>query len=329
MNEATAIQIAPVEPAKVFPIRPWKGDDRTRHYIANAKSPNTRRGYAGDFRRFQRWCALEGFDALPAEPLTLARYATSRVEEGKKLNHIRRELAAVTFHHKEAGHPSPTAHEAVKRTIAGIAREHGSAVRQAPPILVSDLRAMVRACDLSTKRGARDAAVLLVGFTMALRRSELAALNVEDLEMKERGVVATIRHQKNDPGGKGMRKAVVLADDVELCATLALKRWLRMSGRTSGALFSTVIHGDHLRSTRLSVQGVNRVVKRYAAAAGLEEMRFTAHSMRAGFVTSAAQAGKSLATIQQQTGHKSLNVLMSYVRRAVELTDDNPTSGLL
>jgi integrase len=126
-----------------------------------------------------------------------------------------------------------------------------------------------------------------------------------------------------------MRKAVVLADDAELCATLALKRWKRMSGRTSGAVFPTVVHGDHLRSTRLSGQGANRIVQRYAEAAGLGELGFSAHSLRAGFVTSAAQAGKDLATIQLQTGHKSVNVLMQYIRKAVELGDDNPTAGLL
>lgn len=311
------------------PLSAWRGDDEVRRYIQNAKSPNTRRGYARDFARFRSWCDAEGFPSLPADPRTVARYASARARQGKKISHIRRELAAVAFHHKQAGHPSPTSHEAVKATVAGIAREHGSLVTQAPPILVSDLRAMVGACDLNTNRGTRDAAVLLLGFTMALRRSELVALNIADLEIRERGVVATIRHSKNDKLGVGMRKAVLLAEDPTMCATLAVKRWLRISKRFEGPLFTTIVHGDHVRQQRLSAQSVSRIVKRYAKAAGLEEMGFSAHSLRAGFVTSAAQAGKTLATIQQQTGHRSVNVLMGYVRRAVELGDENPTSGLL
>ncbi|MEM8608417.1 MAG: site-specific integrase [Myxococcota bacterium] len=259
----------------------------------------------------------------------MARYAAALARAGKKINTIRRPLAAIAHVHKERGLEVPTTHEAVKRTIAGIARTHGSAVTQAPPILPADLRAMVTACDLETLRGCRDVAVLLVGFTMALRRSELVALNVEDLELHERGIVATIRRQKNDKEGKGMRKAVVLAEDPSLCATLAVKRWLRVSKRSSGPLFCTVVHGDHLRDTRLSGQGVNRIVKRYAEAAGLAEMGFSSHSMRAGFVTSAAKAGKSLDAIQSQTGHQSLSTLLGYIRRAVELGDENPTVGLL
>ena len=81
--------------------------------------------------------------------------------------------------------------------------------------------------------------------------------------------------------------------------------------------------------TRVSDRCCDRVVKRAAKLAGLEEMRFSSHSLRAGFVTQAAQNGKAIPTIQQQTGHKSLNTLMGYVRRAVELGDENPTAGLL
>jgi len=326
-NEARAL--VPFEPAKVVPIRAWKGDDDVKHYVQSAKSPTTRKGYERDFRRFERWCLSEGFGPLPASALTVARYASHRAKEGNQLKHIRRELSAITITHRQKNLDSPVSHEAVKATLAGIAREHGSAVTQAPPILVSDLRLMVEACDLNTLRGARDAAVLLTGFTMALRRSELVQLDVEHLEMKERGVVANIVRQKNDKEGVGYRKAVLLAEDTSMCATLALKRWLRVSGRTSGALFCTVTHGDHMRSTRIAGQTVNRIVQRYAALAGLEDMRFSSHSMRAGFVTQRAKDGVPLHTIQQQTGHKSLNMLMQYVRKAVELGDDNPTAGLL
>ncbi|MEM8608349.1 MAG: site-specific integrase [Myxococcota bacterium] len=328
-REARSVPETALTKAKILPLRPWRGDGDVRRYLENAKSENTRKGYARDFARFETWCAEEGFPALPATPPTVARYAATLARQGKKINSIRRPLAAIAHFHKERGFDVPTAHEAVKRTIAGIARTHGSAVTQASPILPADLKALVSTFDLETQRGCRDAAVLLLGFTMALRRSELVALNVEDLELHERGVVATIRRQKNDKEGKGMRKAVVLADDPTLCATLAVKRWLRISKRSEGSLFCTIVHGDHLRDTRLSGQGVNRIVKRAAEAAGLAEMGFTSHSMRAGFVTSAAKAGKSLDAIQSQTGHQSLSTLLGYIRRAVELGDDNPTTGLL
>jgi integrase len=88
-------------------------------------------------------------------------------------------------------------------------------------------------------------------------------------------------------------------------------------------------HGDRLTGQRIAGQTINRIVQRAANDAGLEEMKFTAHSLRSGFITHSFNEGKADVVIAQQTGHESMNTLAGYKRRALALGDKSPTAGLL
>jgi integrase len=323
-----AIALAPVELAQVIPFR-HRHDDDVRRYVAASKSAATIRGYKSDFCRFDEWCKAAGVETLPASPDDVARYVTARAQAGKKVAHVRREVAAISYMHRARGFdPPPTTHVVVKSVLQGIAREHSYAKKQAPAILPADLLAMVETLDLTTNRGARDATVLLTGWTGAFRRSELAALKVEHVEIQERGMLITVTKQKNHQTEAKLKEAT-LASDPRLCATLAMKRWLRVSGRTSGWLFVSVLHGDHLTDERIAGQTVNRIVQNAAKDAGLEDMGYSAHSLRSGFITHSFQQGKPDVLIAQQTGHQSMNTLAGYHRRATALSDKSPTAGLL
>jgi len=325
MQQATALTIpqpAPIE------RHAWHGDESTRSYIENSKARSTRIGYLGDWRRFTAWCRAEGFASMPADPVTVARYATARAQEGKTVAHIRRELAAIAFVHRDRGHESPTGNDGVKTVLQGIARTHPYAPKKAPAILPGDLLTMVETLDLGTYRGARDAAVLLTGWVGAFRRSELAAADVEHVTITERGMLIDVPKQKNHQC-ESRTKEAALAEEPRLCATLAMRRWLRTSELKSGPLFVSVLYGDHLTAQRISGQTVNRIVQRAADDAGLSEMGFTAHSMRSGFITHSFQQGKADVVIAQQTGHESMNTLAGYHRRATALGDKSPTAGLL
>jgi integrase len=216
----------------------------------------------------------------------------------------------------------------VKTVLQGIARTHPYAPKKAPAILPPDLLTMVETLDLNTHRGARDCAVLLTGWTGAFRRSELAAADVEHVTITERGLLIDVPKQKNHQTESKVKEAT-LAEEPRLCATLAMRRWLRVSGLKSGPLFVSVLYGDHLTAQRISGQTVNRIVQRAAEEAGLSEMGFTAHSLRSGFITHAFNEGKADVVIMEQTGHVSPNSLAGYKRRALALGDKSPTAGLL
>jgi len=174
--------------------------------------------------------------------------------------------------------------------------------------------------------GKRDRAVLLVGFASAMRGSELVALTVEDMEDRDEGVVLAKRRSKTDQEGKGAHVAVPYGSDPETCPVLALRGWLADAEITSGPIFRSVDRHGNIGTAALTQRAVAIIVKRTAHRAGLDGDRFSAHSLRAGFVTTAAANGASERAIAAQTGHRSMEVLRRYVRHATVFTDNAATS---
>src|SRR5262245_36355620 len=103
------------------------------------------------------------------------------------------------WHSRMAGYEPPTSSEAIKAVLAGIRRSIGTALTRKAPATAETVRAIMPS-DLG---GLRDRALLLLGFAGALRRSELAALKVDDLEKTAKGLHVRIRRSKTDQEGAG------------------------------------------------------------------------------------------------------------------------------
>jgi integrase len=162
----------------------------------------------------------------------------------------------------------------------------------------------------------RDRALLLVGYAGAMRRSELVALNVDDVNILEAGIEVTIRRSKTDQEGVGCTLEVPFGRHVGTCPVRALKAWLDRSGITSGPIFRSADH-NVVAEVRLSPQSVALIVKRRCRAAGLDDTIFSGHSLRAGFATTAVRSGEiSERAVMQHTRHKSERVFAGYVREA-------------
>jgi integrase len=293
--------------------------DRARDYAEAAQADNTRRAYRVGWNDFTAYCAGNGFDALPANPQSVALYVTALAARAK-LATIRLYLAAIAEKHRESGLDSPTAHEVVRRIVRGIARTNGSSQARKSAVTLDHLRAMlleVRGDDLKAKR---DRAIVLLGFAAALRRSELAALHVEDLRFEKRGLIVTIRRSKTDQEAKGVEIAVPFVATRSLCAVRAVKAWLDASALTAGPLFRSFTLQRQMLETPIDGRDVANLVKKLTSKARLEG-DFSGHSLRAGFATSAATAKASLDAIARTTRHKSLSVLMGYVRPAQAFDD--------
>ena len=176
-------------------------------------------------------------------------------------------------------------------------------------------------------RGARDRAVLLIGFAGGFRRSEIVGLNCNDVERVGQGVIVDLRRSKTDQEGFG-RKIGIPLGRTRYCPVLALERWLAFSGIDIGPIFRPVDRRGRVASGRLSGEAVSLILKGRVAASGMGPAGFSGHSLRAGFVTSAVQAGVSTLKIRSQTGHTSDAMLARYVRDG-ELFLDNPAGRLL
>jgi len=174
--------------------------------------------------------------------------------------------------------------------------------------------------------GFRDRALVLLGFAGAFRRSELVALNVCDIEESDEGLRIRISRSKTDQEGQGVTIAVVTGSVA--CPVVALNAWLRAAGIEDGPLFRPVTKGGKVSAARLQSKTVATIVKRHAKALGLDARTFGGHSLRAGFLTSAAARGASIFKMMDVSRHKSVDTLRGYVRDA-ELFRDHAGAGLL
>jgi site-specific recombinase XerD len=184
------------------------------------------------------------------------------------------------------------------------------------------------AADTKSLLALRNRAILLLGFAGAFRRSELVALNVEDLEETPEGLLITIRRGKTDQEGLG-RKVAIPRGHVA-CPVEAVKAWREAAGVAQGPLFRRVWNrrAQRVGTQRLSARVVADIVKAGASRLALDSRSFAAHSLRSGLVTTAVKHGVNLLKICDQTGHKSLEMLRVYCRDA-ELFVGNAAAGLL
>jgi integrase len=258
---------------------------------------------------------------MPATDETIALYLSSQAASLRPST-LEHHLAAISKAHKAAGFPSPIPDSVlVFETLKGIKRTHGTAPKQKAPVLTEDLRLMLRLTP-DNVQSIRDRAILLVGFAGAFRRSELVALDVIDLKFQPEGLLVTLRRSKTDQEGEGRTVAVPRGLHSETCPVRALDAWLQVAAIADGPVFRPVRKGGAIWLTRLSGHAVASVVKRYAMKAGQSMEAFSGHSLRAGFVTSAARAGEPERRIMRQTGHKSIEMVLRYVRQANAFSDN-------
>ncbi|MGH6792380.1 MAG: site-specific integrase [Methyloceanibacter sp.] len=279
-----------------------------------SKADSTLRSYRTDAADFTAWCHGHQLDPLPASVDTLAAYLGHLANSGMKASSITRRCAGLRYMHRAAGYEPPTNSEAIKAVLAGIRRSLGIAPTRKAPATVEAIEAMLAVTPADSLRGLRDRALLLLGFAGALRRSELVALDVDDIESDVDGVRVIIRRSKTDQEGAG--DFVPIPNGTRLKPVAAILTWIEAAKISEGPLFRPITKGGTLRPRRLTDCSVAEIVKAKAEAAGFDARVFSGHSLRAGFVTSALAAGADILRVMDQTRHREVRTLKAYDRRA-------------
>lgn len=287
--------------------------DRAKTYADGAQSGRTRAAYVSAFRAFATWCEPRGAAIMPAEPTTVAAYLADMADRGRKAATIDLHVAAITAVHRAAGFDPPTSAGAVRATIKGIRRAIGSKVNRKAPATAEAVKRMLKKIP-DTTLGKRDRAIILLGFSAALRRSEISALRIGDLDRVADGIIVHIRKSKTDQEGEGHEVAVPRGSKLKPCE--AVDEWIEAAAITDGPLFRPVGKGGRVGAAALSDHSVAQIVKDRAAAAGLDPKLFAGHSLRAGFVTSALEAGADILRVMDVTRHTQVDTLKAYDRRA-------------
>jgi integrase len=276
------------------------------HFIEAATAPNTRRAYDSDLKHFLAWGG-----SLPASPDVVARYLAAHATTHAVAT-LARHLVAIRRAHALRGLPDPVRSELVRLTFRGIRRAHGRPQRRAAALTADRIAAIMASLDDSL-RDARDRALLLIGFAGAFRRSELSRIDCESIERTDPGFVITVPRSKTDQEGEG-RQVAILRRRNGICPVEALEDWLQLSGITEGPVFRPVSRRGHVLPSQLSGDAIASIVKQRVRAIGLDPTRYSGHSLRAGFVTSAATAGAPAWRIKAQTGHASDALVGRYIR---------------
>jgi integrase len=304
---------------------------KAEHHTRNARAENTRRTYRSAWRTFETWCALFRVSPLPASHATVKAYLTDRAETVSRasLDHA---LAAIAAEHKANGLHFDRKHPDFADFWTGLSRHKAAPAKQADPLLVGDLRTLLRFLGHDL-RAIRDKAILALGFSAALRRSELAGLDLGPggdgdgwIDVRADGVLITLRRSKASQDEA--ETIAVPRSGTETCAVALVEAWIAEAQIAPGSpVFRPIWKGGRLRDGRLTAESVSDIVRARILEDGLatglsraeaerRAARFSGHSMRAGLATSAAQAGANEFEIRSQTRHKSVEMVGRYVRLA-------------
>jgi integrase len=287
--------------------------ERHQRFISAATSENTRRTYRSAIRHFYAWGG-----ALPCDSGAVLRYLLA-YSNSLNPRTLALRLTALAQWHAFQGFPDPTADPSVRKTLKGITRTHGKPKKKAKALPIEDLEAIVAKLEPDTSLIAiRNNALLQIGFFGALRRSELAALMVEELAWETDGLVITLARSKTDQEGEGVSKAIPYGSPDGICCPIrALKRWLEAANIISGAVFRRVTRWGAVGIDPLSDGSINDILEACAKAADLAYVpELSSHSLRRGLATSAHRSGANFKDIKRQGGWRHDGTVQGYIEEA-------------
>ena len=253
---------------------------RVADALENAQSENTRRNYAGQYRKFRAWCEREEQSALPAQSEVIAAYAAELAEDGKSMSTIRLAVAAIVDAHRRVGLESPQT-TGVTETLRGLSRQVGVSQKQARPLDADSLAAIkataftprrsrggsLESAAAALRRGQLDVALASLISDAGLRVSEAAQLRWRDVLDAENGAgLVNIERSKTDQAGEGAYVAVTPE-------TLEVLKLLRQASKVMPDADAPVFG--------LSMSQISRRVDGMARVAGLGD-GYSSHSGRVG-----------------------------------------------
>ena len=300
--------------------------EKLRSYGAAALRDSTKRQYQSALNAYLR----SGFP-LPAEAVDVVRYLEQAEvlrkakgggwkSTGKLLSVSACEVvvAALSFYHRQEHYerPDPTRHELVRRALEAIRKQRARPTDKARALSVDELHLMVDAARKTRNQTHRyrDAALLLIGFYGAFRRSELAAVRFEHLRFEDgRGVAIFLPRSKTDPG----HGAVVPVPAVggAYCPVQALQHWLDYARIARGPVLRAIYRWGLMPDKAIGAETVTEILRKPARKAGVNLDKLRSHSLRAGCITETLRADGGLENVAEHARHTSPATTMGYFRR--------------
>ncbi len=296
-------------------------DEELVERIVGTLANGTYRIYSAEMTAYVRYCAAQGEPAVPASAATMARWALSLADSGLSYRRIHRRIYAVRAVTTMLGLPAPTDDRLVTRAFARIARQYGRhADNQRLPFRPDELRRSLPYLDILAQkfpeRAALVRAVLALGIATALRRSELVALDTDDIEVVSRGLRVRVRKTKTrseaDPPAY---IDVARITDTRICPVQAVLDYAQICRLTPGPLFRGTLPDGSLRNARLGADSVRHIVREVIERAGIGDPNaYGAHSLRIGMMTAAYENRAHLDDMMRVSLHIDEKTAHKYVR---------------
>lgn len=292
---------------------------KTIAYEQASLSTNTLRSYWSMWKKFETWCNANNMAAMPASAETVAIYIAS-LGESVSFSTLDSTLAAIEMAHEKSGMAIKGDHSLYRRVRKGIRRTHkeNQTLKQAPALTVLNLK--VACCKLSDSiADCRDRAVLSLAFFGALRRSELASLDIDNLEFSDKGVSVFLLQSKTSDTKEIIY--IAHAKDKDVCPVKAIKDWLAclekngiMKDSADKALFRSLLKGGKIAG-RISGHGVSEIIKRHFGD------EYSGHSARRGLATAAAEANTPIHILRKFGRWKGADMPLRYAECAKGFED--------
>jgi integrase len=311
-------------PNQVFLTPELEGLARRAETLRNADvRTSTRTTYAYLNNVYAEFFQRHGLD--PYAPQTLVLFVTARLDAGDKETTLRARVAAVARLCKESGRPDPTTDPEAKELLRGAfrsAREARPGTRRVAAATYENLLALVAAietlvdAEMQTADGSsrrertaralrmRDRALVLFGFAIGRRGSELAGVDVGHIQKYEHGWVVAIPRSKTNKSGEPEYVGVPKFEGDPLCPVSALEEWLEFEHISAGPVFRTLSFFGGGGGNRMRREDISRRLAAIAARAGLPGI-WRSHSLRRGIVTSAEQRNIARSRTRLLTGWTS------------------------
>jgi site-specific recombinase XerD len=288
-------------PADVMPANGFEIARRLEAHAQAARgalADQTCRALASDSRIWSAWCTERNVSVLPAEPTTVVGFVDAQAEL-KSPATVRRYIATIAHMHRAAELADPTKAEIVRLAVKRLVRAKGSRQRQAAPL--DEIAAeRILATQPKTLAGFRNVALMLVMRDLLARRSEAAALTVEDLTFAEDGsATALIARSKTDQEGAGAVRWLSPR------TAAALRSWLDCAGLATGPVFRAIRKNGVAKPSPLEPGEIARLLKEMATRAGIDSTMISGHSARVGMSQDLVAAGSDLAAVMQAGRWKS------------------------
>ncbi|PVM89598.1 tyrosine-type recombinase/integrase [Caulobacter radicis] len=287
---------------------------KSHRYRTMAQAAATVSAYAADIERYSLWCAHRGLIAIPAEPEIIGAYIAGH-SGSHATGTLRRWIAAIAQATRLAGSTIDTSHPVITFNLAKSGNDRKRSARSAGAVTAERMRLLVENCE-ETLAGKRDKALLLIGFAGALRRSELAALQVEDINKADGGLTILIKGAT--AGHQSVTNRIAPGRHPATCPVRALESWPKAAEIAEGPVFRKVVRGGHVQACPLSTGGVWQIVKKRCRSVGLESgdfEYFSPQSLRAGFIESTYSAGVAIGDIIAHSRHKRPPPIRGRIKR--------------